>query len=69
MDRPLIDQPRYVSAAQLAMIYPYKPKTWARWAQAGKIPGCLRPAGLHGRLLIPLDAAHRLMHGEAVEAK
>ena len=51
----------YVSPMQLEQIFPYSHKTWYRWYHEGRLPGCLRPFGKRGRLLIPLSEARRLL--------
>ncbi len=52
---------KYASPAQLAELYPYSEWSWRGWYYAGRLNGCLKPAGKRGRLLIPVDEADRVM--------
>ncbi|HUA97198.1 MAG TPA: hypothetical protein VMA34_02610 [Terracidiphilus sp.] len=56
---------KYGSPAQLENIYPYSRHSWRLWVYQGRIPGCLKPNGKRGRLLIPLDEAEKLMQAGA----
>jgi hypothetical protein len=56
---------RYVSPTQLQQLFPYSKHSWRLWVYQGRIPGCLKPNGKRGRLLIPLDEAEKLMQAGA----
>jgi hypothetical protein len=59
---------KYVSPMELEALYPYSKHSWRHWFYAGKLHGCLKPAGPRGRLLIPLDEAERVMREGLDEA-
>jgi len=56
---------KYASPSQLEQLSPYSRHSWRLWVYQGRIPGCLKPNGKRGRLLIPLDEAEKLLKAGA----
>jgi len=52
-------QPKFLTAGEVAAMWRVDPKTVSRWAQAGKFPGAFRAPGGHWRF--PVDSTEILL--------